>query len=273
MSKHRKHLDVNAEEVPTGYEFDAQGQLVEVPEFSHDYSGNKPHVELSSETWLWPVFFATYAQTGRIGAACMAVGGCAYLTVRRLLASSADFRNGLNEAREAYVGALHAELQRRAIHGTTKPVFYKGELVATYQEKDTRALELLLKHASAEWRLLIDGPRSSGSNTTVTVNSNSVTNILATSQDALEATTTALDPRTMSQAERDAMRALLTARRAREQATALPAASMPASAGSGLPGPATKMLDVIADERGHAATRATGVAPVASTPAQDGSDE
>lgn len=272
MASSTSHSDLNAPEIPTGYELDGDGNLVAVPECGHVYSGHKPHVPLGESQWLWPTFFETYARTGRLGAACAAVGGVSVATVKSLIMQSLEFRQGLNEAREAYVGALHAELQRRALHGVTRGVYYKGELVSTYQEKDTKALELLLKHASAEWRLLIDGPRAQGS-TTVNVNSSSVTNILATSPDALEQAQAALDPRTMSQGERDALRALMAARRATAHAGQLPPGDgAQASAGRdpGAIGQTNRpMLEVEATER-HAATEPAGVAPEASNPLQDG---
>lgn len=266
MGSSTVHSDLDSIEVPTGYELGADGTLVAVPECGHEYSGHKPQVALEEQPWLWPQFFETYGRTGRIGAACAVVGGVAINTIKRLVATSPEFRTGMLEAREAYVGALHAEVQRRALHGVTRGVYYKGELVSTYQEKSDKMLELLLKHASAEWRALIDGPRAQGS-TTVNVNSNSVTNILATSPDALEAAQTALDPRTMSQGERDALRALMAARRATAAVSGDPAGARVLGSGGAGGGHGQPILDVAAVD---AATQPTGLPPEASNPFQGG---
>lgn len=256
--------------LPVGYEPGEGGQPCAIPEEIVDFSGHRSHTELADDPVAQELICRNFAKMGRIVAAC-AVSNVAPNTVKALMLKDPDFRARLQHAGQVYASRVLAEVQRRAIHGVTKPVFYKGEIVGTVQEYSDRLLEIELRRADPEVRAMLDGPKSQ---TTVNVNSSSVTNILATSPDALEAAQAALDPRTMSQGERDALRALMAARRATAHAGQLPPGDgAQASAGRdpGAIGQTNRpMLDVQAQERDHAATEPAGIAPEASNPPQDG---
>lgn len=251
--------------LPVGYEPGADGQPVGIPEECVDFSG-QVRTDLANDPIVQELICRNFARMGRIVAAC-AVSNVAPSTVRKLCLADADFRQRLMHAGQVYASRVLAEVQRRAIHGVTKPVYYKGEIVGTVQEYSDRLLELELRRADPEVRAMLDGPKSQ---TTVNVNSSSVTNILATSPDALEAAQTALDPRTMSQGERDALRALMAARRATAAAGGDPAGARALGSGGVDVGQTNRpMLEVEATER-HAATEPAGVAPEASNLPQDG---
>lgn len=56
-----------------------------------------------------------------------------------------DFDQECKEAIEHYAASLEHEAHRRAVLGTTRPVFYRGEEVGSIQEYSDRLLELMLK--------------------------------------------------------------------------------------------------------------------------------
>lgn len=55
------------------------------------------------------------------------------------------FAEAWDDALAAYIESMEAEADRRGVHGVVKPVFYKGETVATVQEYSDTLLMFRLK--------------------------------------------------------------------------------------------------------------------------------
>ena len=93
----------------------------------------------------WPQrFLAAFRRTGNVShAARLArVDRTAVYARRR---ADADFAALLADAREEGTDALEAEARRRAVTGTPRPVFYKGEEVGQVREYSDTLLIVLLK--------------------------------------------------------------------------------------------------------------------------------
>lgn len=65
--------------------------------------------------------------------------------LRDAIADDPDFSEQVDAARERATDALEREARRRALDGTTKLVFYKGEVVGQQQEYSDSLLMFLLK--------------------------------------------------------------------------------------------------------------------------------
>lgn len=75
---------------------------------------------------------ATYAGIGR-------------RTVYEMRARDPEFAEAWASAYEAGTDAFEDEARRRAMQGTSKPVFYRGEVVGHVQEHSDRLMELFLR--------------------------------------------------------------------------------------------------------------------------------
>jgi len=108
-------------------------------------------------------FLSLLRQTGNVSAAaehCGVSRSGAYA----LRAADTEFRAAWDDAIESALDDLEAELRRRAIEGTEKPVFYGGETVGTIRSySDSLAMFLLRSrrpHVFGErGEGLTDGPR------------------------------------------------------------------------------------------------------------------
>jgi hypothetical protein len=88
-------------------------------------------------------FLALLRQTGNVSAAAER-SGVSRSGAYALRASDATFRAQWDDAMESAMDDLEAELRRRAIEGTEKPVFYGGETVGTIRSySDSLAMFLL----------------------------------------------------------------------------------------------------------------------------------
>lgn len=94
--------------------------------------------------------------------ACRAVG-VHRMTITRHLQADPEFREMFEEAMETYREQLVAEVHRRAVDGTLKPVFFQGrrafdrddkgqEIDASIREYDTALLIMLVKRHCPEFR-------------------------------------------------------------------------------------------------------------------------
>ena len=89
-------------------------------------------------------FFATLAKLGTVGAACQAAR-YSRATVYRWRKEDEEFRRRWDEADEQYVELMEHEADRRAVKGTSRPVFYKGEKVGQVREYSDTLLMFRLK--------------------------------------------------------------------------------------------------------------------------------
>jgi len=88
-------------------------------------------------------FLAHLRQTGNVSAAAER-SGVSRSGAYALRAADGDFRAQWDDAMESAMDDLEAELRRRAIEGTEKPVFYGGETVGTIRSySDSLAMFLL----------------------------------------------------------------------------------------------------------------------------------
>lgn len=94
--------------------------------------------------------------------ACRAIG-VHRMTITRHLQDDPEFREMFEEAMETYREQLVAEVHRRAVDGTLKPVFFQGrrafdrdekgeEIDASIREYDTALLIMLVKRHCPEFR-------------------------------------------------------------------------------------------------------------------------
>ena len=71
-------------------------------------------------------------------------------TVYARISNDADCLRRYEEARAQWCGLLYSEAARRAVHGVSKPVFYKGETVGHVTEHSDSLLTLLLINADKQ---------------------------------------------------------------------------------------------------------------------------
>jgi hypothetical protein len=94
---------------------------------------------------------AAFEETGNITAACKKVR-VPRRTFYNWLKKPA-FEKMYNEALPMALGVLEDEARRRAVDGTLKPVFYKGQPVGKIREySDTLLIVLLKAHAPAKYK-------------------------------------------------------------------------------------------------------------------------
>lgn len=89
-------------------------------------------------------FLEAYRKAGVIQAGCDAAG-VSRGTVAAWVQRFPDFGERLRNAHDAVADRLEAEAIRRAVEGEERPIYSKGEIVATFHEKSDRLLEFLLK--------------------------------------------------------------------------------------------------------------------------------
>ena len=102
-------------------------------------------------------FIAALAESGCVDEACQRVGmrrASAYALLSRN--DSISFRAAWDAALDLAIGALGDAARSRAIHGVTRPVFYKGEQIGERRYFDERLTMFLLKTRDPErygvWR-------------------------------------------------------------------------------------------------------------------------
>lgn len=91
-------------------------------------------------------FLAAYAHLGNITEAAKAA--TIYRTTHYdWLKTDPDYTAAYHQVREAAADRLETEALRRAVDGTERPIFYKGEQIATVTEYSDTLLIFLLKAA------------------------------------------------------------------------------------------------------------------------------
>lgn len=102
------------------------------------------------------VFLNELAQTGSVVTAAKKAGR-ARATVYEYRHAEPDFAAAWDEAVKVADELMEAEARRRAVEGTLKPVFHRGEIVGKVREySDTLLIFLLKAHNPAKYR---DNPR------------------------------------------------------------------------------------------------------------------
>lgn len=232
--------DWDRDPVPPGFERDASGALTVVPEVRpRDWNALVLRGPTNlSDRELWPGILEVVARTGRATAAA-AHAGCTVQAIYQLRKRSQEFASLYEAAMDAYRGRLWAEVERRGYEGVTKPLMYKGVIVATQQEYDTTLLLAALRRADPEAREIL----AQGSKTTVNVSATAnAANIVGSEFDGPR-----INLRDLTAEQRDALR---SARRVQQLAPGTPDQDAHAAAerGSALPSA------VVAAERGTDAT-------------------
>lgn len=85
-----------------------------------------------------------YIQLGTVTGACR-IADVSYSTHYDWLDTDPEYRARFEESHEAAVDLAEQELRRRGVNGTDKPVFYKGDVVATVREYSDACLIFYLK--------------------------------------------------------------------------------------------------------------------------------
>jgi hypothetical protein len=93
--------------------------------------------------WV-PTFLQHVAMHGMINKAAKAVG-VTLKAVERMAAENIEFEDALREAEETAADRIEEEVQRRAIDGVPKGVYYQGALVDTEVQYSDSLLALLIK--------------------------------------------------------------------------------------------------------------------------------
>lgn len=89
-------------------------------------------------------FLKTLAATGNVSLAAEAAG-MSRQALYRLRRNDAAFAEAWAEALEEAVDALDAEARRRAVQGTCRPVFYRGQVVGEVRHYSDAMLMFLLR--------------------------------------------------------------------------------------------------------------------------------
>jgi len=105
--------------------------------------------------WM-PVFLAALAKDPNVTAAA-AAAGVARQYVYEARDAHADFAKAWDNAIEQSVDILETEARRRALHGTSRPVYQGGALAGYVQEySDVLAIFLLKAHRPEKFRERVD---------------------------------------------------------------------------------------------------------------------
>ncbi len=108
------------------------------------------------------LFLMHFAKSGIQGQAC-SLAGCSRISVHHWKAEDKIFAQLYDEAMEISIEALEIEARRRAMDGTTKPVYYQGMRCGSVQEYSDTLLILLMKaHKPDKYREKIDASRFPG---------------------------------------------------------------------------------------------------------------
>lgn len=96
-----------------------------------------------------PCFLAAYAKVGNVTAAAK-ISKCDRTHVYKWLKDDPEFVKAFEEAGNEATEHLEIEARRRAVEGTEKPVFHKGEVCGTIREYSDTLLIFLLKGRKPE---------------------------------------------------------------------------------------------------------------------------
>lgn len=118
----------------------------------------KKRVRISSEpltaeerSTAQDIFLAEYAVHGNMTAGCNKAG-VNRSTVYDWLEKDETFSLRYEQAKVAYCDRLRQEIDRRAVHGTLKPVYYQGEKVGAIREYSDTLLIFQAKAKMPEYR-------------------------------------------------------------------------------------------------------------------------
>jgi hypothetical protein len=117
----------------------------------YEYKGEMEEVDNNKiQHPLKRAFLAAYAETGNITSAAKLAGVDRTNHYRWISEDSEDYEvymQAFKDAQEQAAENLESEARRRAVQGTARPVFYKGEECGTVQEYSDTLLIFLLKGA------------------------------------------------------------------------------------------------------------------------------
>ncbi len=98
----------------------------------------------------WPEhFLAAYRTSGNISHSAT-LARVDRRTVQRRCHSDPEFAKDMEDAQEEAGDALEQEARRRAVEGTARPVFYKGDKIGDVREYSDNLLIVLLQAARPE---------------------------------------------------------------------------------------------------------------------------
>ena len=96
-------------------------------------------------------FLNTYATRGNATAGCGAAG-VGRTSINRWLERDEAFSTRYEQAKAKYCDRLRQEIDRRAVNGVLKPVYYQGEKVGTIREYSDTLLIFQAKAKMPEYR-------------------------------------------------------------------------------------------------------------------------
>ena len=131
-----------------------QGGLVGAPKESVPFvvkrkPGTRGNPGVGNEGYWIPAFLEAIAQGLSVNHAAKKAD-VHFTRVHALRRENEDFRKQWNQAAELSVELLEQEAQRRAYHGTLKPVFYKGVRCGSIREYSDNMLNTLLRARKPE---------------------------------------------------------------------------------------------------------------------------
>lgn len=101
-------------------------------------------------------FLASFAESGSVGAACIASGVPVGTVDSWESRDTQDFKRRKAEMVQIALGRIEAEITRRAIEGVDHPVIHQGVITATYKQYSDNLLMFRAKRLDPEYR---DNPR------------------------------------------------------------------------------------------------------------------
>jgi len=168
---------------PPGYRYTMDGRLIPIE------GSELPITDVEAQE----LFCGVIEITGSMRAACDALGIRSVARVKGYLMRDVEFSEAVEAASQRHKESLYAHAHKRATVGVETPIFDKtGQLVGYETKYSDSLLTLLLKRHIPEFR------EASKSGTTVTVNNTD------NSQNVQ------IDVKSMTRAQRDAMRLILT---------------------------------------------------------------
>jgi hypothetical protein len=117
---------------------------------------NERDIKARSEFAWHQIFLDGFEQSGRVDKACK-LAGISRTTAYRHRQSDEDFALAWHDIEEAVTDAMEREAWRRSTEGVDKPIFYRGEQIATVKEfSDPLMMFMLRARNPAKYREQFD---------------------------------------------------------------------------------------------------------------------
>lgn len=97
-------------------------------------------------------FLEAFSRSGSVGAACSETGIKPVTAHQWGFSDTYSFKRRKELAAQTFLGKVEAEINRRAIQGTDKPVIYKGQITDTYKEYSDNLLMFRAKRIDPAYK-------------------------------------------------------------------------------------------------------------------------